>query len=655
MAIEKMRLLRLAGEKENIEEFVLNAFATYDLHAELASKVINEGNGGKLLPEDTRYQEFLNRIENIISNLHSEVRCAYDGQSYFSIEEIEQEISLAEKNFEKITETKLGQSTLTKEDLNAIGILRDYNFSNLNQTEFTHIQFGRIPVVSLPKIDIYELNTPYVTQVLAQNNYYAWIITVCLKEEVEKVSKLLHTLYFEPIGIPKFDDQALVIDCESHLGKIYGFVRYKADIRKYYKYIAVFDDTYVITGFVPEKNVQYYKSLFGDMHNVVIEDLLPTKEDSGSESVIETKEDEVGNVLRIKKVTGSTGEIQEFVVQDFPASVEDGLEPPTVLRNNWFAKPFELFVEMYGLPHYHDFDPTLILSITYSLLFGIMFGDLGQGFVLYLFGWWMYRKSGGKLWAIVQRISLSSMFFGLVYGSVFGYEELLNPLYLALGFSGKPIHVMSNDFTMPLLLSAVGLGSMLILLSIGLNTYLKFKRNHLGEALFSQNGLAGLIFYSSVLIGLSLEMGLGIKFFNPITLTLFVVLPLTAILLHQPLDHLVRKMKFSPHEGWGGFLIEGFFELLEVVLSFMTNTMSFLRVGGFVLSHAGMMLVVMTLRDMSGSAGLVVVIFGNIFVMGLEGLIVGIQTLRLEYYEMFSRYFEGGGKKYIPTTLLNND
>ena len=87
MAIEKMRLLRLAGEKENIEEFVLNAFATYDLHAELASKIINEGNGGKLLPEDTRYQEFLNRIENIISNLHSEVRCAYDGQSYYSIEE----------------------------------------------------------------------------------------------------------------------------------------------------------------------------------------------------------------------------------------------------------------------------------------------------------------------------------------------------------------------------------------------------------------------------------------------------------------------------------------------------------------------------------------------------------------------------------------
>jgi V/A-type H+-transporting ATPase subunit I len=101
-------------------------------------------------------------------------------------------------------------------------------------------------------------------------------------------------------------------------------------------------------------------------------------------------------------------------------------------------------------------------------------------------------------------------------------------------------------------------------------------------------------------------------------------------------------------EGFGAFFTEGFFELFDVVLTFITNTMSFLRVGGFVLSHAGMMLVVYTLAGMVGGIGYwIVLVLGNAFVMCLEGLIVGIQVLRLEFYEMFSRYYEGNGKPFV--------
>jgi hypothetical protein len=175
------------------------------------------------------------------------------------------------------------------------------------------------------------------------------------------------------------------------------------------------------------------------------------------------------------------------------------------------------------------------------------------------------------------------------------------------------------------------------------------------DGFFSPNGVAGLVFYGSILAGVVLEIGLGYEITNSFTIAIFVVLPLLVILFHAPLDSMMHKAKYKPHEGWTGYIVEGFFELIEVILSFLTNTMSFLRVGGFVLSHAGMMLVVMTLHEMTGSFGIIVVILGNIFVIGLEGLIVGIQSLRLEYNEMFSRYFAGGGKKYIPTTLLNND
>ena len=225
------------------------------------------------------------------------------------------------------------------------------------------------------------------------------------------------------------------------------------------------------------------------------------------------------------------------------------------------------------------------------------------------------------------------MLFGVVFGSVFGNEEILIPLFNA----------MSPDNTMTLLIAAICLGIILIIISMAFNVILSFKKKNFGEAVLSHNGICGLVFYISIL-GWVINMFLGLGFVNVIYVVGLIALPLFLIFLKEPL---IRK--FEEHEamfpnGFGAFFVEGFFELFEVVLSFITNTMSFLRVGGFVLSHAGMMLVVYTLAEMVGGVGeLAVIIFGNIFVMCLEGLIVGIQVLRLEFYEMFSRYYEGNG------------
>ena len=93
--------------------------------------------------------------------------------------------------------------------------------------------------------------------------------------------------------------------------------------------------------------------------------------------------------------------------------------------------------------------------------------------------------------------------------------------------------------------------------------------------------------------------------------------------------------------------MESFFELFEILLSFVTNTMSFVRVGAFALNHAGMMSVVLLfMHQISGAGSIVVAIFGNLLVMGIEGLIVGIQVLRLGFYEMFSRFYDGDGKAF---------
>jgi V/A-type H+-transporting ATPase subunit I len=335
--------------------------------------------------------------------------------------------------------------------------------------------------------------------------------------------------------------------------------------------------------------------------------------------------------------------LEEVDIEINEADTDRRITPPTKLKNGWFSRPFGMFVEMYGLPGYNEMDPTPFVAITYSLLFGMMFGDLGQGLVLMLIGYLAYKFKKMRLGAIGIRIGLSSAIFGLLYGSFFGDEEILTPFFTdILGLPGKPIHVMDGDFTMTLLISAIAIGAVLIIITMILNIIIQLKKKEYVEVVCSHNGIAGLMLYGYIGVGAALQLGLGIPVFNIFTIIPFVAIPLLLIFLKEPIHRKVHHHKMFP-AGFGGFFVEAFFELFEIILSYLTNTMSFLRVGGFILSHAGMMLVVTSLMSMVGDAGLLVMIFGNIFVMALEGMIVGIQVLRLQFYEMFSRYYSGNG------------
>src|SRR5690606_33964970 len=153
-------------------------------------------------------------------------------------------------------------------------------------------------------------------------------------------------------------------------------------------------------------------------------------------------------------------------------------------------------------------------------------------------------------------------------------------------------------------------------------------------------------FYGYILVGIGAQMLFGIEsLFSIIPIILLIVIPVILIFLKEPIERKLHNHKMFP-DGIGGFFMEGFFELFEVMLSYLTNTLSFLRVGGFVLSHAGLMMVVNVLAQ-NGEIWWAMAL-GNLFVMGLEGLIVGIQVLRLEFYEMFSRYYDGDGILFNP-------
>lgn len=198
------------------------------------------------------------------------------------------------------------------------------------------------------------------------------------------------------------------------------------------------------------------------------------------------------------------------------------------------------------------------------------------------------------------------------------------------------------------LLTAIAIGVGLMVAAMLLNIYACLKRRKFGEALFSQNGVVGLLLYFA---GCNLASG----FMNgpaPLPNSVAgIILGVGAVLLmfkEIPIGIIDKHPDWKP-ESIMDFILQNLFELLEYILSYLSNTVSFLRVGAFVLVHAGMMMVVFSLAG--ESENLFVIILGNILVIALEGLLTGIQALRLEYYEMFSRFYEGGGKAFTPASL----
>ncbi|MEG1447780.1 MAG: V-type ATPase 116kDa subunit family protein, partial [Oscillospiraceae bacterium] len=502
--------------------------------------------------------------------------------------------------------------------------------------KYLKMHFGKLPHDSFMKLPYFDDKT-FVFHELSREGMYHWGVYITTLDDETEVDDIFDSLYFEKIDIPNFvhgvpenaEDEILqqieiqkqqLSDTNKEIEKTVK--EYKEDFINLYirfkflkqafllrKYVSAAKNKFVITGFIPDTDNEKFTKIFEHISNINI--------------------------------------------SISPAKSEDEIIVPTKLKNGWFSKPFEMFVDMYGLPCYEDFDPTKLFAITYTILFGIMFGDLGQGLAFAIIGYILTKKTGSQIGGIITRVGFSSAFFGFWYGSVFGDEYLLDPIFInVFGMKGKPIHVMEPATTSTLLIAAIALGVVLIVISILVNIFVGFKRKDFERAIFSNNGIAGAVFYIYILCAVALKFTTEINILNPVCIILFIAIPLVVIFLKHPLGMVVRGEKVHFEGGIGGFITEGIFELFEVCLSFVTNTMSFLRVGGFILSHAGMMLVVMTLSEMmSGAGSIIVSILGNLFVMGLEGFIVGIQALRLEFYEMFSRYYGGDGIPFTPIAI----
>jgi V/A-type H+-transporting ATPase subunit I len=268
-----------------------------------------------------------------------------------------------------------------------------------------------------------------------------------------------------------------------------------------------------------------------------------------------------------------------------------------------------------------------------------MYGDVGQGLVLIALGIFLYKKKGMWLGGILGSVGIFSVIFGFVFGSVFGYEELIP------GF-----HVLdSGSNATRILIASAALGAVTIVMMMVINIINGVRQKDLKKIFFSNNSVAGLIFYLAVVVGAVATLVTGAHIFSALYILFLIVVPVLVMFCQEPLSKLAAKQKDWKPDSIGGFIAENFFGMFEVVLSFVTNTVSFLRVGAYAICHAGMMLVVYTLAG--DPANPVVLVLGNIIVMGIEGLMVCIQVLRLEFYEMFGRFYQSGGKKFTSTMI----
>lgn len=320
---------------------------------------------------------------------------------------------------------------------------------------------------------------------------------------------------------------------------------------------------------------------------------------------------------------------------------------PPIKLNNWsLFKPFEMFVNMYGLPDYNEFDPTMLIALLYSVIFGFMFGDVGQGLVLVIAGFTLAHFKKSALAGIIGRCGIFSVIFGFLFGSIFGFEDVIPAIWLHPAKAISSLPIIGNLNTV--FIVTVTIGMLIILMTMLINIINRIRFKEVGEALFDTNGIAGFVFYLSAVVSIFLLMS-GNTLPATIVLLVMFVLPLLIIFFKEPLIHLVeRKAHIFPKDK-GMFFVQGIFEMIEVLLSYFSNTLSFVRIGAFAVSHAAMMEVVLMLGGIeAGNPNWLVIILGNIFVMGMEGLIVGIQVLRLQYYELFSRFYRGGGRAFIP-------
>ncbi len=605
-----------------------------------------------------RYEKVLERVSRLVRELEiSEPvpplpRAPRPEKDIYEMEErlsgIEEEVSsyLAEgKQAEK--ELKKKQELISRLSLlEPAGI----DFSRLSALRFVYCTFGMLPAENLDRLEESLSDIHHSLVKISEQKDRLVMAAFCLKQDKDVLDRALRSAFFQELEIPpglsgpvsqvikefqeelpgleekaraaqeakeefrsRFSQTLLLLREQAYVARIL----LKAQAR-----FGKIDHTYLLTGWLP---VHLYERL----------------RDS------------------IMKATDGQAIVDKVDPEDIREVREGIIKIPILFNNPLLIRPFEKLTSLYGTPSYQEVEPTVFLALSFVLLFGMMFGDVGHGLVLFLAGLYIFRRLYRYMdyGIILMECGVSSALFGILYGSVFGLEDIIPALWL---------HPMKDINRFMMVSAAIGVG--MISLGLILNLINIFRRKKYAE-LLSSGGLVGALLYW-LLAGLAIRYVLSGP---PAPIEINIAKAVSGLLLlimivERPLRALMKRRKArskgikpAQQAGLGTMILESVIEALDSVLRFLANTVSFVRVAAFALTHAALFVGVFSIADMvshgsgSGVPYYLTLVIGNLVIIILEGMVVSIQTIRLEYYEFFSKFFRGGGEPFQPIVARESE
>jgi V/A-type H+-transporting ATPase subunit I len=316
-------------------------------------------------------------------------------------------------------------------------------------------------------------------------------------------------------------------------------------------------------------------------------------------------------------------------------------KPPVQINNRGIAGSFELFTKLRGTPQYNEIDPTLIVTVLFTIMYGMMFGDIGQGALLLVMGLIFSRlqrsllgippRAMRKLGVILATCGVSAIFFGTLYGEFF-LSEAFHPIFV------NPIQGQTTMIVVALLFGVAQLSVGLVLKIVNL-----LRARAMTEAVFG--GVRLLYYVTGVALAVKYATSMSFTVFTEnLWLTGLALTCLLVVFLSPTIEGAI-KYEFKIGEG----IMKGVSEFIETLLSYLTNSISYVRLAAFAIAHSALGIAAVILgASMGALPGFIVM---NFLAMTIEALGVFIQCMRLTYYEFFTKFYSGTGSPYRPFSL----
>jgi V/A-type H+-transporting ATPase subunit I len=606
-------------------------------------------------PKETDYAELIRRTEETIRKINTVITQLEIEKSglwdVFKTEKITK-IEIATENWQTLLDTVEKESSKLKSNVDAhktsiktideelsilqhlhhmLTILNRFKISleALEEMRFIYVTVATVPSKNIPELGTALSSYPAIFHHRSIKKGQDFVfIAASLKheDEIEKILKSHHAEKFQlPKGVPKRSSDALE----------------EVEIRTK----ELLHNKEVVLGSLEKlaaENRQRLLALKETAKNVF--NMLNTKKKS----------------LETKRLVTVRGYIPKERLEELERKIDDKLDtalvikkeffdsqdPPTKIRNCSFIKPFETITKLYGFPHYDEIDPTPLIAITFPLIFGFMFGDVGHGLVLLTVGLALgiliKNNEGIRNFSwILAACGIGAIFAGLLFGEFFG-KQIFSPLWFS------PFENVTEFLIFSLVIGIIQIMSGFVL------DFINFvlKRNILDAI---ATALPKILFYAGgIYLIMVYQLNFGLWLGGPI---LFPLIPFVFLIFGKLL--IIRCLKALGHppksSGRQDSLLERVFESGDLVTRLLSNTMSYARILALLMAHWALILVTYTISDMVFPTpilgivlGSIIIVGGNIFVIAFEGLIVFIHTLRLHFYEWFSKFYQGTGVAFSP-------